>query len=131
MSVFPVLRLLDSACERKILPPTPFPIEPYQIFTRHPPSNYSTAAPSTVTSSGLSSKTKLGIGIAIPVFLLAILSLIILYWYTQRLREKGSHIESKLRIHNCQNGKGRKHTDSARAKYPIVYYPTPALHSIT
>ncbi len=77
-----VLNLLSSACDLKILPPLAFPIISSQVFTTHPPANYSTVGQnSSPESSIVSHKTKVAIAIAVPATLILLLYLVILYWY--------------------------------------------------
>ena len=117
-----------------------FPIESSQIFTRHPPSNYSTATPPKSTSSSLSTKAKLAIGIGVPVFLLAILTLIILYWRSRtylRMKNHGPSPTFKFQLHNRRvekdqkDQKDHKEMHSAWGNHSIIYHPTPALRNIT
>lgn len=110
-----------------------FPIKSFQVFTTNPP-NYSDGS----TSNGLSRKKKLAIGIAIPVALLALLCLLILYWYLCIYRRIRQHYPSPEAEPEQSSQPSQPLPPEAGIKSepawslnPTVFHPTPRLQHLS
>ena len=130
---FLVLNLLSSACERKVLPPEPFPIKPSQIFTGHPPANYSTVSPNSNLPTGLSRETNRAIGIVVPISLFFLLSLLILYWYFCLYRRTKQHDPALEHQpdHIAKVDIGVIISEPPWNHHPTVFHPTPRLQRVS
>lgn len=76
------MNTLKYGCQNNPPATEAFPIQPQQIFTSNPPSNYSTISYNgTVPATGLSREARTAIIIAVPVGVFVIFSLILAWWY--------------------------------------------------
>ncbi|MCJ1453438.1 hypothetical protein MMC28_003785 [Mycoblastus sanguinarius] len=79
------LNTLQYACKIQPPPALPFPIKSSDIFTYHPPSNYSDISASHTSSShSLSHNARTAIAISVPVGVFLILSLLVVWLYVHK-----------------------------------------------
>lgn len=109
-----------------------FPIKSSQIFTTHPPANYSTIMSNRPT--GLSAKSKLALGIAIPATLLLLLSLLLAYCYLRLYKRMDQHKpmqEPKPSLQAHQQINKIAKLNQPWSHDPTVYHSTPRLQQIS
>ncbi|MCJ1430113.1 hypothetical protein MMC29_008028 [Sticta canariensis] len=117
-----VLNLLYSACGSQILPPASFPIKPSQVFTTDPPANYFINAPNL---NGPSRRKKLAIDIAIPVTLLALLSLLMYFCVCRRSMQHNSLHDPESEAVTVTK------FEPPSGLNPTVFHPTPHLQRLS
>ncbi|MCJ1276317.1 hypothetical protein MMC21_004122 [Puttea exsequens] len=97
------LRVLAFGCQSQPKGTIPFPVKSSDVFTDHPPSNYSDLNSAPTQTYGLSPKARVAIAIIVPVIAFLLISMIFLLCYVSR---------HDPFFDNSQNGQNNKDIDN-------------------